>query len=118
MGTIPRGRYPDTPFSVLIEKRKLAPIARKLREANIHYIWGMERYIPTEIRGESRTIISEDDLELFLQFAGLSDMPQQGISPPPTKKPEESESIDKCRHSMPPNNKAKRLTPLPRVTGP
>ncbi|CAH2318945.1 G1 S-specific cyclin-D1 [Pelobates cultripes] len=74
----------------------------------------MEGSLLTEIKGESCTLTSGDDLELFLQGAGLTNMPQQGTSPP-TKNPGDSESINKRRHSVPSSNTIKRLTPLPKA---
>ncbi|CAH2328313.1 Hypothetical predicted protein [Pelobates cultripes] len=72
--------YVDIPFSVLVEKRKLAPVASRLREHSMKYCWGLEVSLFVESGRETITLTSAEDPEPHLQALGLSINPR-GASP-------------------------------------
>ncbi|CAH2219315.1 Hypothetical predicted protein [Pelobates cultripes] len=62
--------YGDIPFSALVEKRKLAPIARRLRDCSIKYRWGTEVSIQAAHGDGILTLSLADDSEAFLGNLG------------------------------------------------
>ncbi|CAH2274459.1 multiple epidermal growth factor-like domains 11 [Pelobates cultripes] len=91
--------YPDTPFAAVSEKRKLAPISKQLRDANIRYCWGMEGYLTTDINGENHMLTSRDNPKSFLQLTGLATL-QQRETPPLKHMPVELENSNYNKHKQ------------------